>query len=103
MILSYLLVGVGSKEESAAKQDSDCNKTCHGCFKLQRLSLMDIEKVSLATLGIVLLYLTKLSCLEHDRLHEALELIKKAGKTSTNIVKGSHDLTHVFFSSKRCT
>jgi len=52
-----------------------------GCFKLRILSLIDVEKVSLQTLTLLLIHLPELRVLDHNQLHEALNLLHR---TSTD-------------------
>lgn len=64
-----------------------CNETAEdmwidrkpGCFKLEVLDLMDIEKISLHTLTLLLINLPELRILDHNHLHEALWLMNKTG------------------------
>lgn len=53
-----------------------------GCLRLQVVSLRGVDKVSLATLSILLLHLRDLRVLDHDRVHEALQLMQQAGASS---------------------
>jgi len=50
-----------------------------GCFKLQVLELIDIEKLSLHTITLLLINLPELKILDHNHLHEALWMMDKTG------------------------
>lgn len=52
-----------------------------GCWNLEVLSLLDVEKISLHTITLLLLNLPELQVLDHNHLHEALWLLHKTGTT----------------------
>jgi len=67
------LIGLNETAQDAA------NKKRPGCFNLEVVALMDIEKLSLHTLTLMLIHLHKLRILDHNHLHEALWLMHKTG------------------------